>query len=454
MFIAERQRYWLEHGRSRPVYPVMQFVGNRLEIGAGTVLARLVDDPKQGRVLDLAGRETRILALLAAAYQRPVSSQVLDYIRRAAKEWVRGDACLAQIHLALTGLPRLEAPEEAAYRLFMAEGLMDEGTPPRDILRALDLDPAPIDRIDKIYYQAELRVPKGSGRPSGEWTIGGALGTMAVTAESFVTRNITAEALAALARFAATLPDPVAVLGLAFIPSETGTPITGGDLPGQSDLHYTWNQDEGSLLFTSTLGGMPCIVGEAHLGFDGVFYSDDHHPVARDLGGHLVIDLAAVTAHVGISTGTENTGLDQALLAPLVTTRTADEPKLCPDPGPDNPGWVGNSLRAKAYQTRVTGLLPGIAVTLNGVVFDGCREEDGTMLEAKGPGYASFIDKTGNWRTWYKKRWDLERQLWRQSRAAGSRRVEWHVAEEKTADAIRAMVGELNLSNIDVIWDP
>ena len=129
MFITERQQCWLEHRQSRPVYPVMQFVGNRLEIGAGTVLARLVDDPKQGRVLDLEGRETRILALLAAAYQRPVSSQVLDYIRRAAKEWVRGEACLAQIHLALTGLPRLEAPDEAVYRLFMAEGLMDEGTP-------------------------------------------------------------------------------------------------------------------------------------------------------------------------------------------------------------------------------------------------------------------------------------------------------------------------------------
>lgn len=45
-------------------------------------------------------------------------------------------------------------------------------------------------------------------------------------------------------------------------------------------------------------------------------------------------------------------------------------------------------------------------------------------------------------------------QLWRQSLAAGDRRVEWHVAEKRAAVAITAMVQELNIKNIDVIWDP
>ena len=79
-----------------------------------------------------------------------------------------------------------------------------------------------------------------------------------------------------------------------------------------------------------------------------------------------------------------------------------DEPKLCPDPDRDVPH--GASERAIAYQEQISRLnnpqrpLPaGMAVSLENpltgknVAFDDCRESDGTMIEAKGPGYAGLV---------------------------------------------------------------
>lgn len=79
-----------------------------------------------------------------------------------------------------------------------------------------------------------------------------------------------------------------------------------------------------------------------------------------------------------------------------------EEPKLCPDLGPDAPH--GASERAQSYQELISasnnpqGRLPaGLAVSLinpatgEPVVFDDCRESDGTMIEAKGPGFAKLL---------------------------------------------------------------
>ena len=79
------------------------------------------------------------------------------------------------MHLAMTGLWPLKQPGQAAYRLFMADGLIKAGLAPRDRMRALGHEPGPVDRMEqKAYEQAELRVPPGNGIESGEWTRGGA----------------------------------------------------------------------------------------------------------------------------------------------------------------------------------------------------------------------------------------------------------------------------------------
>lgn len=92
------RKAWAERARSSPLTFFMTFTDEGLVFGAGTVLAKRRPD----RALALDGEEERILALLAVAYGRSVSPQVIGNIRRATREWANGDNCLAHIHLALT----------------------------------------------------------------------------------------------------------------------------------------------------------------------------------------------------------------------------------------------------------------------------------------------------------------------------------------------------------------
>jgi hypothetical protein len=70
------------------------------------------------------------------------------------------------MHLALSGLDRLERPVVDARRLFFADRLLSGGFPADVIVRALG-------DIAK-YSPDQPRVPAGSGRTSGQWTTGSA----------------------------------------------------------------------------------------------------------------------------------------------------------------------------------------------------------------------------------------------------------------------------------------
>ncbi len=72
------------------------------------------------------------------------------------------------------------------------------------------------------------------------------------------------------------------------------------------------------------------------------------------------------------------------------------------------------------------------------VSFDGCRETDGTMLEAKGPNYASKLRQNSPY-VWPNIEADMHAQVKRQSDAANAsgRMVEWHFAEQEVADYFR-----------------
>src|SRR5262249_14977265 len=61
------------------------------------------------------------------------------------------------------------------------------------------------------------------------------------------------------------------------------------------------------------------------------------------------------------------------------------------------------SARARAYQTQVTGRT-GEAYVVNGVRFDGVS--GGTLLEAKGPGYATFV-RNGEFQDFFQGRQQL-----------------------------------------------
>ena len=155
----------------RPLYPAVTFVNDWLVVGDGTLLARIAEASSGETELVFEGGEARVLALLALAYLRPTPARTLDHMRRGARDWARGEKCLAYVHLALGGLARLDEPEEAAFRLFMADGLLRAGAPARDLVKALDLGTGPIDLLEK-YSPDQARVPQGNGRESGQWTSG------------------------------------------------------------------------------------------------------------------------------------------------------------------------------------------------------------------------------------------------------------------------------------------
>jgi hypothetical protein len=76
------------------------------------------------------------------------------------------------------------------------------------------------------------------------------------------------------------------------------------------------------------------------------------------------------------------------------------------------------------------------------------------MLEAKGPGYAVFLNGEGGWQGWFTGAEAMEDQMQSQSGAAVGRIVEWHFAEEPVADVFRKYAEENDLTNIVVIYTP
>ena len=150
----------------------------------GTVLAKIDgSEPTTGLVLDKAA-EDRLLALLTAAYGRPVERRVLGNIRRASQYWRDKQQDLAAIELALTGLPPLADEPEASYRLYLADRLIDSGVAPREVAKALGIDPAPRDGSKAGFNPAELRVPPGNGRDSGDWSDGNSTRAIPVAARN------------------------------------------------------------------------------------------------------------------------------------------------------------------------------------------------------------------------------------------------------------------------------
>ena len=109
------------------------------------------------------------------------------------------------------------------------------------------------------------------------------------------------------------------------------------------------------------------------------------------------------------------------------------------------PGGRVHAERARDYQAQVTGAPKGTSyrVTWKGeeVDFDGFQE--GVLQEAKGPGYAKFIDAKFNPKGFFTKGVDkLLAQATRQLRVAQGTPIRWIVAEEKFAAALRILFEE------------
>ena len=432
-----------------------------LVFGAGTVLARMRRDKYGEPRLDLDANKGRIFALLAAAYGRPVSPDIFRHIEGASEQWRRGDKALANIRLAFARLPPLETRADA-FRLFHAEDLLERSVSPRAMMRAFGVDPEVADLAK--YDPNQPRVPAGSGRQSGEWTSGtggsqnseptspgsalpaatavvGAAsehGTLAEGLFGVVTGGEFLTGLAALGGIVGA----AAVLGTIFVPWQD-QPFVEGPIPGDPALRYSLDNDEGVLRVLHQTAAGQEVVAVACRGRNGIFFEvETGIPVARMVGGSVVFDATSLATEAADSRA--HIGANASASAETDTGK----PQLCSDPGPDAPH--GASSRAIAYQAQISALNnpdrplpPGLAVSLidpatgKRVVYDDCRESDGTMIEAKGPGYAKLLRYAYFADEILPKRWGGQAE--RQVDVSGWRGLEWFFAEpeaEKKAKEI------------------
>jgi hypothetical protein len=110
------------------------------------------------------------------------------------------------------------------------------------------------------------------------------------------------------------------------------------------------------------------------------------------------------------------------------------------------------SPRAAAYQSRITGRPTTQAYAVGGVKFDGF--DGGALLEAKGPGYATFV-RNGDFQPFFEGRQELLDQASRQLNAPGrSHSIIWHVAEPEAAAAMRKLLQDNGYGAIRVKHTP
>ena len=70
------------------------------------------------------------------------------------------------------------------------------------------------------------------------------------------------------------------------------------------------------------------------------------------------------------------------------------------------------------------------------------------------PGYANFVDASGNFKPWYNGADSLVSQAERQLEAAAGTPVTWHVAEQEAATAIENLFAENGITGINIIFTP
>lgn len=121
-------------------------------------------------------------------------------------------------------------------------------------------------------------------------------------------------------------------------------------------------------------------------------------------------------------------------------------------PGQYEPRNHNMSERAAAYQEQVTGSPRGIEYVVDGVAFDGFRDDK--LRDAKGPGYEQFVDESGEWKPFFKGADALVDQARRQLDAAGDTPVEWVFAEERAADAMERSLDAAGISEIEIVHVP
>jgi hypothetical protein len=295
------------------------------------------------------------------------------------------------------------------------------------------------------YNPNQPRVPAGdASHHGGQWTSAGGV-TLASSAAApaiggaAVFEPYLAPALRALlASLAAGAAGVLSLAGgLILIPLNRGQ-MASGELPGHPDVRYRY--DQGFLSVAQILpSGEAVVLFHGRPDASGLYVHANGAVIGRELDSGVFLSEASIKRE------------KRTIAQTGAAVRAKDEVKFCPDPGPDRPSNA--NLPWRLYQMQITGLPMGIAVELNGVMFDGCDETRRVMLEAKGEGYEWALE--GNdFALWYDGKERLLEQMKTQSETARGRIVEWHVAERLVADVLHRYAKSLGYPNVVVVHTP
>jgi len=213
-------------------------------------------------------------------------------------------------------------------------------------------------------------------------------------------------------------------------------------VPGAPGITYRYDAGTGELRLTrQNDDGTTTDIYSGRYGTDGLFRDQDGNVIGRHLGDGVMLDASKIPGH-------ESQSNDDS------------QPKVCPDPGPDMPGWQEHSSRSLAYQAQISGLPPGLAINFNGVSFDGCRTADGpnqgNLLEAKGEGFRWAMTGPDDWKAFYKGVEEAMDQAEKQNNAVKGtdKIIEWHFAEEQVGEYFRRRFERAGYDHIRVVYTP
>jgi hypothetical protein len=491
LLLQQLRKDWRARGAAGELREALGFEADRLVLGAGTVVA--CADRLERADAGAVG-EARLAALLSVAYGPQAVAGGLGHVRAAVARRGAGDLARADLHLALSRLGRLSRPQDAARRLFMADGLMRGGVTPEAIMTALKA--GPVESGDLLKYDPDQpRVPAGSGRTSGEWTSGGGAtgpskssvpGAVAVqpstesdapepttvpsadaatghaTDAAFVSPAPALPSLAGLSpaalrgvlgfisglaetgAFATTLTaaGAIATLGVLFIPNR-GPRGQWVHVGGPGDVSYYHNPDERTIFLRYTPP-------------DGVqrtlALSPDPNGDYRGPDGDIVARAVSFATKAGLIIST----------AALVGDRK-DQPQLCPAPGPDR----NQTARGKAYENYMKSLFNPGHPTPDGMAYyvpnpksgklpaiDDCQQQTGMFAEYKGPGFEAHMLK--NDPVWSGMLSKIKTQSLEQAEATEGKHLVWYFAEKSVADKITMDFEDWKegRERIEVEWAP
>ena len=132
------KRAWAVESRYNPYYPFLTWTQSGPRLGASTVLVRKI-----------RGEEARLLALLSVASGFPVPASALRDLSAAERELELGNPARSAMHVRSAGIPALRSSESARL-LYIAAGMLDRGfVTPADLMKACELDCAPLESIDR-----------------------------------------------------------------------------------------------------------------------------------------------------------------------------------------------------------------------------------------------------------------------------------------------------------------